>query len=145
MYLVDTNAISAGAPSQALATAPLVRWMDANSDRLCLSVITIMKVEDGIAKARRQGATKKAALLTEWFALLLHLSDDRILPFNGKAARVAGGLSDRERSAGQAPGFKDLTIAATAQAHGLIILTRNLRHFASLGVAAHDPFGRLPE
>jgi hypothetical protein len=33
----------------------------------------------------------------------------------------------------------DLAIAATAQKHGFTILTRNLRHFGPLGVAALDP------
>ncbi|WP_244876980.1 PIN domain-containing protein [Acidocella facilis] len=43
-----------------------------------------------------------------------------------------------------APGFADIIIAATAQHHGLTILTRNLRHFEPLGAAVHDPFVRLP-
>jgi len=30
-------------------------------------------------------------------------------------------------------------------ANGLTVLTRNLRHFAPLGVPALDPFGELPE
>jgi toxin FitB len=40
--------------------------------------------------------------------------------------------------------FADLAIAATAAAHSLIILTRNLRHFAPLDVPAHNPFEALP-
>jgi predicted nucleic acid-binding protein len=37
-------------------------------------------------------------------------------------------------------------IAATAQAHDLIILTRNVRHFADLGVRHLDPLaGDLPD
>ena len=119
--------------------------MDANSDRLYLSVVTIAEIEDGIAKARRRGATKKAEMLAEWFELILHLYSDRILPFDAPAARIAGRLSDLARSNGQAPGFQDLAIAATAQSHALIVLTRNLKHFASLGVVVHDPFGGLPE
>jgi len=145
MYLVDTNVISAGGPSRATAFPALAAWMDRHSDRLYLSVATIAEIEDGIAKARRQGAANKAASLREWSELIQHLYSDRILPFDIAAARLAGKLSDRARGAGQAPGFVDLMIAATAQTHGLSILTRNLKHFIPLGVAVHDPFDVLPE
>jgi len=75
---------------------------------------------------------------------VLHLYGDRILAFDTGAARVAGALSDLARGQGQAPGFADVMIAATAQRHGLVILTRNLRHFEPLGVKVHDPFSALP-
>jgi predicted nucleic acid-binding protein len=144
MYLVDTNVVSTGAPSRSLSSASLIQWMDANSARLYLSVITLTEVDDGIAKARREGATRKADLLAEWFELLLHLYGDRILPYDIAVARIAGRLSDRARGMGLAPGLADLTIAATAQVHKLTVLTRNLKHFSPLGVAAHDPFSSLP-
>jgi predicted nucleic acid-binding protein len=38
----------------------------------------------------------------------------------------------------------DLIIVATAQRHGLTILSRNLRHFAPLGAPVLDPFAALP-
>jgi predicted nucleic acid-binding protein len=69
----------------------------------------------------------------------------RVLPFDVVAARVAGRLSDGARSKGQSPGFPDLVIAAMASAHHLTVLTGNLRHFAPLGVPAHNPFEALPE
>ena len=43
------------------------------------------------------------------------------------------------------PTLADIMIAATAQHHGLTILTRNVRHFEPLGVAVVDPFTALPE
>jgi predicted nucleic acid-binding protein len=144
VYLVDTNVISAAAPSKAAAPASLVAWMEERSAALYLSAVTIAEIEDGIAKARREGATRKAKQLTDWLETVLHLYADRILAFDVAAARVAGGLSDRARGAGHAPGFADVVIAATARCHGLTILTRNVRHFAPLGVAAVDPFKTLP-
>jgi toxin FitB len=144
VYLVDTNVISAAAPSKAAAPAGLVTWMDQRSAALYLSAVTIAEIEDGIAKARREGATRKAKQLTDWLETVLHLYADRILAFDVPAARMAGGLSDRARGAGHAPGFADVVIAATARCHGLTILTRNVRHFAPLGVAAVDPFKTLP-
>ena len=40
------------------------------------------------------------------------------------------------------PGFADIAIAATAQRHGLIILSRNVRHFAPMDVGVVDPLHR---
>lgn len=144
MYLVDTNVLSAGAPTQAQPRSALAHWMDRNSGRLALSVITVAEVEDGIAKARREGASRKAARLSAWLNTLLHLYSQRIYSFDLAAARLAGGLADKARGSGHAPGFADIAVAATALAHGHTILTRNLRHFTPLGVAVHDPFASLP-
>jgi toxin FitB len=53
-------------------------------------------------------------------------------------------LSDRARGQGHAPGLADIIIAATAQHHGLTILSRNVQHFVPLGVPLLNPFDRLP-
>ena len=143
MYLVDTNVISAGAPS-GRAHSELVAWMDAHSASLWLSAVTVAEIEDGVAKLRREGATKKSAALAAWREALLHLYGERVLPLDAPTARIAGLLSDRARGQGQAPGLADIVIAATAKRHGLMILTRNVRHFAPLGVPAFDPFEALP-
>jgi toxin FitB len=145
LYLIDTNVISAGAPSRVAASPELVDWMDRNSAALFLSVVTVAEAADGIAKARREGAVRKAATLVAWLDTLLHLYGDRVLAFDVAVARIAGTLSDVARGQGHAPGFADIVIAATARHHGLTILTRNVRHFEPLGVAVVDPFTALPE
>jgi predicted nucleic acid-binding protein len=118
--------------------------MERHSDRLYLSAITVVEIEDGIAKARREGARKKAALLASWLEAVLHLYGARILPVDVAVARALGGLADVAHGQGLAPGFADLAIAATAQVFGLAVLTRNLRHFQMLPVACCDPFVALP-
>ncbi len=143
MYLVDTNVISAAA-SRKTAPPDLLAWMDAHSNALFLSAITIAEIEDGIAKLQREGARRKAAELSAWLEILLHLYTTRILAFDVQVARIAGALSDVARSAGIAPGFADIAIGATARHHGLKILTRNLRHFAPLGIPTQDPFTQTP-
>jgi len=143
VYLVDTNVISAASPNRP-APAALVEWMDAHSASLFLSVVTIAEIEDGIAKQRREKAVRRSKDLAQWLDALLHLYGDRILAFDTPIARVAGELSDRARGQGHAPGFADIIIAATARQHALTILSRNLRHFAPLGVPVLDPFGKLP-
>lgn len=144
MYLVDTNILSAGAPTKAVAAPGLTAWMDRNSAGLFLSVITVAEVEDGIAKSRRLGAHRKAGRLWDWLDTLLHLYGARVLPIDLDTARRIGTLADRARGQGRAPGLADLAIAATAQQHGCTVLTRNLRHFDTLGVPALDPVHALP-
>lgn len=143
MYLVDTNVISAVSPNR-LPTAALVEWMDAQSTSLFLSVVTIAEVEDGIAKLRREKATRRSEDLAQWLEAVLHLYSDRILTFDTPAARLAGELSDLARGQGHAPGFADVIIAATARLHALTVLSRNVRHFEPLGVPVLDPFKELP-
>jgi predicted nucleic acid-binding protein len=142
-YLVDTNVISVTVP-RATQHAALVEWMDRNSSNLFLSAITIAEIADGIAKAKREGATRKASNLSEWLRAVLHLYGDHVLPFDTAAAEIAGILSDRARGRGHSPGFADIAIAATAQERDLTILSRNERHFAAMSVTVIDPFRTLP-
>ena len=144
MYLVDTNIISAGAPSQAASPRALIAWMDENSADLYLSAVSIAEIEGGITKLRRQGAHRRADDLTAWLDTVSHLYAERVLPFEVRAARIAGGLADRARCMGQDPGFADLAIAATAKLRGFTILTRNARHFEPLDVPFLDPVVKLP-
>ncbi len=144
MYLVDTNVLSEGSPGRPRRFSALIDWMDAHSDEVFLSAVTVAEICDGIAKAQRTGRRSKAGGLAEWLEVVLHLYAARVLPFDVPAARMAGALMDQARAAGRSPGFADVAIAATAGSRGLTVLTRNLRHFAPLGVDAIDPFEALP-
>jgi predicted nucleic acid-binding protein len=135
--------ISATAPARA-APAGLTGWLDDHSEKLFISVVTIAEIEAGIAKAKREGATRKAAGLTAWLGTLLHLYASKILPLDIAVARIAGAMADLARGAGQTPGFADIMLAATARRHGLTVMTRNTRHFMPLGVPVFDPFAVLP-
>jgi predicted nucleic acid-binding protein len=143
VYLVDTNIISSVAPARPAPSA-LVEWMDTHSASLFLSVVTVAEIEDGIAKLMREGVTRKSADLASWLETVLHLYGQRILVFDVPTARIAGGLADQARGRGHAPGFADIIIAATARRRELTILSRNVRHFAPLGVLVLDPFTTLP-
>lgn len=145
MYLVDTNVLSVAAPTKVVPQQDLREWMERNSAGLYLSVITVAEVEDGIARSRRTGAHVRAKRLTDWLETVLHLYGGRILPIDIATARRIGSLADHAKGQGHDPGLADLAIAATAAIGGYVVLTRNLRHFGPLGVAAHDPFAALPE
>jgi toxin FitB len=94
MYLVDTNVISARLPARPVPLS-LTEWMDTHSACLFLSAVTAAEIEDGIAKSRREGATRKSADLAAWLETLLHLYGDRVLAFDAATARIAGLISDR--------------------------------------------------
>lgn len=142
MFLVDRNVISALAPSKRGKDQRLVDWFERAGSRLFLSVITAAEIMSGISKAEREGATTKARMLTEWWQSIEHLYAPQILPFDLRCAHAAGRIADGARA--HRPGFEDIAIAATAQVHGLTVLTRNRRHFEPLGVSALDPFATLP-
>jgi toxin FitB len=143
-YLVDTNVISAAAPTTAVKRPEIVRWMDSHSNDLFLSAVTVAEIADGIAKAERTGARRKASELSAWLRTVLHLYGDRVLPLDSPTAQTAGELSDLARSRGHSPGLADVIIAATARRHELIILSRNERHFAPMDAIVIDPFQQLP-
>ena len=142
MFLIDTNVISALAPSKQQKVDELVDWLDQASAHLFLSVITAAEIKSGIAKAIREEAVTKARRLTEWWDSVEYLYRQKLLPFDLTCAHAAGEILDEARA--HQPGFEDIAIAATARVHGLTVLTRNTRHFAPLGVVALDPFAELP-
>jgi len=59
-----------------------------------------------------------------------------ILPMNAATFRAWAKLMHR-RSDGL---IEDAMIAATAQVHGLQVVTRNVRHFKAFGIAAFNPY-----
>ena len=142
MYLVDTKVISALAPSNQRPASRLVEWLDRASPYLFLSVITVAEIQSGITRADRIGASTKATRLREWWGAIEYLYARQLLDFDLGCAHIAGRILDEARA--HRPGFEDIAIAATARAHELTVLTRNLRHFEPLGVPAIDPFDALP-
>jgi predicted nucleic acid-binding protein len=143
-YLLDTNVISAVAPTKKERPIALVDWLDQASDGLFLSVVTAAEIRDGVAKAAREGAVRKAANLSAWQDAVEHLYGDRILAFDLRAASIAGGMMDLARAAGGAPGFADVAIAATAQANGLTVLSGDIKHFKPICDSILNPFDALP-
>jgi predicted nucleic acid-binding protein len=144
-YLLDTNVISAVAPTKAVRPVEFIAWLDRASDNIFVSVVTAAEIRDGIAKTEREGATRKAADLKAWWDTVEYLYGDRILPFDLAAATIAGSLLDRARAHGHAPGFADVAIAAIAQSNSLTVLTRNNRHFEPIYSAVLNPFETLPD
>lgn len=139
-HLLDTNVISELAPGRATRDVRVVNWLEANSGALFLSVVTVAEIEAGIALAVHKGASRKAGRLAAWLDAVLRLYGSRMLGCDMPMARVAGTIFGKARGEGVSPGWPDIMIAATAAHHGLTVLTRNLRHFQSLGAQVANPF-----
>jgi hypothetical protein len=133
MYLLDTVAFSEFFKRR---PHPEFRhWLsDKPDDVLFLSTVTIGEVEKGIERQRgRELAFVEA--LTAWLDRSLIGYADRIFPVTTSIARRWGRLAAR-----LGRDDTDLLIAATALEHGMMVATRNVRHFIPTGVAVENPF-----
>jgi predicted nucleic acid-binding protein len=110
------------------ARAPaLLEWIERNGAFLFLSVMTIAEMEAGILKLRREDKSARAAELETLLTAILADFADRVLPMDAMVARHVARLAEAARP--DVVELADLIIAATAAAHGLTVLTGNLRHF----------------
>lgn len=146
MYLLDTNILSVLSPKpvQTLDERAVQGWIEATSPRLFLSVVSLSEIELGIAKATRQGASRKAEALAQWLASISHLYANRMLSVDVEVARLTGRLLDRAYGRGWDPGYEDAAIAATAIARGFTVITRNIRHFQTMDAPCVNPYVTLP-
>jgi toxin FitB len=142
VYLLDTNIASLFDPRRRVQAAPVIGWMRRNDATLRLSVVTILEIEIGILKLRREGKTKRATEIEGLRDGLIAEFAERVLPVDASVALAAAHIIEAVRPT--VIEWQDLLIAATAQVHGLTVLTGNLRHFAGIGVAALDPSRELP-
>ena len=133
MYLLDTVVLSELRRRE--RNPRVVEWLASQrSSELFLSVVTIGEIERGILLQRTKNAPF-ASTLAGWLETILHRYADRILDIDTVVARRWGRLSAEVGHDGT-----DLLIAATAQEHGLTVVTRNLRHFVPTGVEVFNPW-----
>jgi predicted nucleic acid-binding protein len=118
----------------------MIRWFANRNEELFFCAITVTEIAEGIAKLRRTGALRRSEILRAWFERVLQHYGERVLPFDLAPAHIAAELADVAKAEGRHPGFADIAIAAIAKARELVVLTRNTRHFAPLGVVLFDPF-----
>jgi predicted nucleic acid-binding protein len=145
MYLLDTDVLSRLAPARG-DDAPVVReWIVRNGGLCFLSAVSIAEISYGVHRLLHRGATRRAADLKTWVDAVPARFPGRIIPVDERVAVRAGELLARAEAAGVEPGMEDALVAAAADTRGMIVLTRNLRHFLPMAVAAIDPFEALPD
>lgn len=136
-YVLDTNVVSAlrhrGRDQTVHTWARSIPVADQY-----VAAMTIAEIERGVI-AKERTDPDQGRTLRLWFEeRVLPAFAGRVLPFDLAAARILAGYRIPE----YAP-LDDALIAATAQAAGMTVATRNLRHFQPLGVACLNPWNSV--
>lgn len=133
-FLLDTNIVSELRRGDR-ANAGVVKWFDERTpDELCLSVVTVGEIRQGIEQLRGR-SRPQAAALDRWLTGLVQFYEDRVLYVDGDIAEEWGRLGARRK-----PPVVDTLLAATARVHSLTLVTRNVRDFAGMKVRVLNPF-----
>lgn len=133
MFLLDTNVISELRKPK--PHGAVLAWLQLQqSDALFISAMTIAEIQQGIELTRAQDA-ERAEVLESWLVHEL-LPSAQILSMDADVARLWAKLMHKRSNTL----FEDALIAATAIAHRLIVVTRNVPDFKALGVDCIDPF-----
>lgn len=127
-WLLDTCAISEYA--KRAPNRNVIAWLDGQDEAsLFISVITLGEIEKGILKLRATDA-HRSQRLTAWLGLVEQRFAGRILPLDSASLHIWAQLSANAELAGKPLPVMDGLIMATAQCHGLTVVTRNVQDFA---------------
>jgi predicted nucleic acid-binding protein len=136
-WLLDTNVISE--PLRPRPNARVLDWIkNQHSGNTVISIVTSAELRDGASSVRDQSRSKQ---LTEWIeATISQEFRDRTLPLTIAILIdwIRLGRRLRARGISREPG--DLLIASTARVHNLVVVSRNVKDFASTGVILYDPW-----
>jgi predicted nucleic acid-binding protein len=136
-WLFDTNVVSEATqmrPNPGVVAA-LSKFP---AEQTAISVVTLAELRDGAFLARGQ---EKRARLLQWIENAVEASfQERTLNLTVDILIDWIALSRRLSAAGRPRAAADLLLAATARVHGLVMVTRNWRHFADTGLAVFDPW-----
>jgi predicted nucleic acid-binding protein len=125
-FLLDTNVISE--PMKARPNAGVLAWLaEVDEGTVFLSVVTVTELRYGI---ERLATGKRRDRLDDWLRKDLGSRfEGRILPADVGIADACGRLVARSESLGRPIEPRDAFIAATAEVHGLTLVTRNAADF----------------
>jgi toxin FitB len=131
-FLLDTTVVSEWVklrPNRGVAA-----WLaKVDEDRVFISVVTLAELRYGI---ERMAAGSRRKRLDGWLRNDLPLRfEGRVLPIDAIIADSWGKVVARSEAAGRPISAMDALIAATAETHGMTLVTRNTSDFeASLGL-----------
>lgn len=123
--------------------ANVVAWIRAAEESsLRLSVLTFAEIRHGV---ERLPSGSRRDRLRRWLeADLTERFEGRVLDLDRAAAETWGVVMARGAAAGVRLPTMDALLAATAERHGLVMVTRNVRDFVRAGVAVVDPWVTEP-
>lgn len=135
MYLLDTNVVSELRKPK--PHGGVLAWLESVDDtKLCLSAVTLGEIQAGVEITREQDVAK-AAEIEAWLDLVA--SSYNVLPMDAAVFRRWARLMHRTSNTL----YEDAMIAATADVHGLTVVTRNVADFKSFGVPLLNPFAKV--
>jgi predicted nucleic acid-binding protein len=134
MYLIDTNIISEVRKGRRCDPNVASWFRGIREDEVFLSVLVIGEIRQGIEHLRPRNP-RHARTLEEWLDQLAESFGDRILPVDERVAQNWGRLNARDMFP-----VVDSLLAATAQVHGLTLVTRNVGDLERSGVRCLNPF-----
>jgi predicted nucleic acid-binding protein len=137
MYLLDTHVVSELRKVRAGKADPgVAAWAEqVEAGSLFVSAITLHELELGVLLMGRRDATQ-GSLLRQWLEQsVLPAFTGRILAVDSAVARRGAALHGPDPRP-----FRDGLIAATALAHSLVVVTRNLANFEATGVKLLNPW-----
>jgi len=139
MFLLDTPIIAELRKARAGQTDPgLVAWASGTAKQnLFISALSLMELEAGVAQAERRDKTAAEGLRAWLDTHVAKAFDGRILAIDAAVAR-------RRAQVAIADG-RDALLAATAQVHGLTLVTRNPAVFKAGKVKLFNPWGYRPD
>lgn len=123
----------------------VLEWLERQDEEsLFLSSITLGELEKGLAKIGDE--VRRRRLRRQLEVEILSRFQERMLETDVAVWRRWGQLCGAaERTGKPLPGL-DALLAATAQVHGLTVVTRNEAHFVTANVATFNPWtGRTNE
>lgn len=137
-FLLDTNVVSELGKRPGVVDPHVLEWAERQPAReLFISVVTVLEIELGVARPERRDH-QQSAPLREWMESGVPAGfAGRILPVGVEVALRAAHLHVPDPRP-----ERDAFIAATADVHGLTVVTRNVRDFQPTGVAVLDPWAR---
>ncbi|MBW4093755.1 MAG: type II toxin-antitoxin system VapC family toxin [Proteobacteria bacterium] len=137
MFLLDTNVISElRKAGDGKADANVVAWLSSvDATTFYLSAITLMEIELGILRIERRDPAQGARLRAWMDQRILPEFADRTLPVDTAVALRCAPLHVPDPRP-----ERDAFIAATALAHGMTVVTRNVADFAPTGVPLLNPW-----
>lgn len=139
MYLLDTNVLSELRTGKPQPDAQVLAWAaGVPLAAQYVSVVTWMEIDIGILRLQRRDAAQAQALQV-WFSQVRALFAGRTMPVDEAVVQRCAQL----HVPNPAPPH-DALIAATALAHGLTLVTRNVRDFAGMGVELLNPWQPPP-
>jgi predicted nucleic acid-binding protein len=135
-YLIDTNVASEAMRRD--PNADVVAWTASQlGQAMHISAGTIAEIEFGIARLE---VGVRRARFEAWRDEIVRQFGVRVLPVNLKVASAWGVVRARGSAARKPMSVMDALVAATAEVHGLTVVTRNVRDFEAWGGPVFNPW-----